>query len=1746
MPADNLSQPFTAEELETSIALIGMSCKFPDADNPETFWQNILTKKESIHFFTPAELIAAGITKQHINDPSYVAARGTISDIDKFDAPFFGYSPFEATITDPQHRIFLEQAWAALENAGYSPEQYPGLIGLFAGMADSTYLSHNLLKNTDFLAKYDEYQTMLATSSQFLSTKTAYAMGLTGPCININTACSTGLVTIILACQNLLNYDCDMALAGGISLFVPQQAGYLYQESGILSPDGHCRPFDNNAQGTVASNGCGIVVLKRLTDAIKANDNVVAIIKGWAINNDGAQKVGFTAPSVNGQATCIEHAIAFANIDPTDVEYIEAHGTGTVLGDPIEIAALTKGYQYNTYLQSQYCAISSVKSNIGHTDVAAGIAGFIKTAKALQEKILPPTLHYNTPNEKINFSKSPFYVNQTAQPWHTEKKRTAAVNSLGIGGTNAHLIMQEAPQIKFSSPTKSANILILSAKTPTALAAISTKIHHHLLTINTAETTLADIAYTLQLGRKHFKYRRAIPYTNLNEIHHAFAENLPLYNNINAAADKQHRRIIFGFTGQGSQYANMVLDLYQQHPDFKKIIDECCDYIQDDLEIDLRELLFPAAHNVQYANETLRDTRYAQPALFIIEYALTQLLFTLGIKPNAMIGHSIGEYVAATLANVIKLQDALTLVTTRGWLMSQTQPGAMLAIPLAKEQIINLLPSDLALAANNAPELCVVAGATEKITQFENILKTKLDHNLICQKLHVSHAFHSPLMDDILEKFLQITGKFSYGTPQIPYISNVTGSWINDNDLKNEYYWTEQLRHTVHFSEGVKNLQLSADDIFIEIGPGQTLINLIKQHQNNKKISTTLNILPAAKEYQSQQIDAYYYFLNTISKLWLQGIQINWKALYNNETRRRVPLPTYCFDDHRYWINPSVATIQLPAINKLSPDLLYTITWERDLNLQTSNHSFDVLDKKDEQCWLLFTNEEIDLIKKIKSTNSQVYTVATGKTFIELADDAFVIAPDNKADYLRLLQKIKFTETTLSIIHSWSLSNHSQENVATLQQGAYSLLYLSQAFTETYPDKNLKITVLSNHIQNVLGSEKIFPEKATILGPCKVIPQEQENIFYKFIDIDAEKITAALTTAVYAEANNVQPDDYKKELAYRGNYRWLKRFQPCATYLNTHTVDRLKSKGVYLITGGLGGIGLSLAHDLALNYKANLVLIARSSFLPEADWEKNDIKDANLTKKIASLKEIKSNAASLTIMQAAVQNESEMQPVIDFMLQKFGRIDGVIHTAGVAGSGIAQLKTIAEYNKILQPKLAGTQTLVKLLKDQPLDFFALFSSITAINGYPGQIDYCSANLVLDAYANTHSFTHPVFCVSMNWQAWQKVGMAADSTTNITDFNENNSTAPELAVSLFKKIINSDLNQVIISGTQPDQLDARIKNKKKHDIIPIKTTEKLPANLDSITQTITNLWHEVLGIEQVALDDNFYQLGGNSLLAISLLTKMQRAFNIKIATTTLFKAKTIRALASIIKTNIQEQEISPLVTLLEGGDKSPLFMLHPVGGTVFCYLPTIQHLTKDRTIYGLQDPSIEKEKSLFDSLEEMATAYREAIQKIQPSGPYYLCGASFGGNLAFEIARQLLEQKQVIAFLGLIDSWPEFSTMQRDKNYFDIIIEHHQEDKNLRALPQETNNPTLWKELLQRRIAIMLQYKPKKLAVKLTLFKACEILPQYQEIDTYDNHWSAYSTFPVEIYKVSGNHSTMLQEPNVAELTIHLQKCLNNS
>ncbi|MEW6367290.1 MAG: amino acid adenylation domain-containing protein [Acidobacteriota bacterium] len=879
-----------------NVAVIGMACRFPGARNVRQFWRNLCGGVESISFFSDEQLAAAGIEEPFLQNPNYVKARGVIEDVDQFDASFFGFSPREAEITDPQQRLFLECAWDALEDAGCDPTRFEGAIGVYAGSGMNSYVL-NLIQNRDVVNAVGPFQTMIANDKDFLAPRVSYKLGLIGPSVSVQTACSTSLVAAHMACQSLLLGECDVALAGGVSIRIPQESGYIHQQGSIFSPDGHCRAFDAEARGMVGGNGAGIVVLKRLADAVADGDQVYAVIKGSAINNDGSLKVGFTAPSVSGQAKVIAEALYVANVDPATIGYVETHGTGTELGDPIEIAALTQAFGGRTGV-APTCAIGSVKTNVGHLDSAAGVAGLIKAALALHHKKIPPSLHFKTPNPKCDFENSPFFVNTELRDWDESRHpRRAGVSSLGIGGTNAHVVLEEAPAFERREDARPLQLLTLSAKSEAALVDASLDLAAHLGSDPNAD--LADVAFTLHVGRKEFEFREILVCSDRDDARRVLDEldTRRLFSGTSSEAPS----VAFLFTGQGAQHAGMGWDLYRSERLFREQVDYCAGRLKPRLGLDLRTLLYPDSdEDRKRSSEQLRQTLYAQPALFTIEYALARLWMDWGIRPRAMIGHSLGEYVAACIAGVFSLDDAVQLVAARGALMQSAPPGAMLSLSMCERDLGSLVPPGLSIAAVNSPTHCVVSGPKDRVDSF----RERLVHRSVgCSTLHVSHAFHSDMMDSILEPFVAAASEIRMRPPSIPFVSNLTGNWIQPKEAADPAYWARHLRSTVRFADGLRKLLDAPGVLLVEVGPGNTLAALAKEQTKGSSHTT---VLSSMRHPLDQRSDVEY-LLTTLGRLWVAGVPIDWSAFHRGEKRRRTSLPAYPFQRQRYWIQPPAA-----------------------------------------------------------------------------------------------------------------------------------------------------------------------------------------------------------------------------------------------------------------------------------------------------------------------------------------------------------------------------------------------------------------------------------------------------------------------------------------------------------------------------------------------------------------------------------------------------------------------------------------------------------------------------------------------------------------------------------------------------------------------------------------------------------------------------------------------------------------------
>ena len=1508
------------QDAANSIAIIGMSGRFPGARNVEEFWRNLKDGVESIQFFSDEELTEAGVDAAQLRRSDYVRAAGVLEGAELFDAAFFGFNPREAEIMDPQQRIFIEAAWEALEDAGYVGEVYEGLIGIFAGSSLSTYLLNNLQHHRETLDLVGPYQVILSNDKDHVTTRASYKLNLRGPSVSIQTACSTSLVAVCTACTSLLDHQCDVALAGGISIKVPQNTGYLYQEGGIGSPDGHCRPFDAKAKGTVSGNGLGLVVLKRLSDALADGDSIRAVIKGWAINNDGSGKVGYTAPALEGQAEVIAFAQAVSNVDPETISYIETHGTGTSLGDPIEIAALTQAFRAATS-KKNFCAIGSVKSNIGHLDPAAGVAGLIKTVLCLEHKLLPPSLHFEEPNPAIDFANSPFYVNDKLSSWETsDTPRRAAVSSFGIGGTNSHVVLEEAPEVGPIDSLKSEHLLCISARSEASLENATANLLDHLK--RHPGINPADLAYTCHVGRKAFNHRRTLVCNDQNNCITALETHDPKV--VLTGHEATDRPIVFLFPGQGSQYVRMAGGLYETEATFRTEVDSCSEQLKQQFGFDLRELLYAQSLDSQEAARQLKQTAIAQPALFVIEYALAKLWIQWGLHPQSMMGHSIGEYVAACLAGVFSLEDSLRLVAERGRLMQQTSPGAMLSVPMSEKDVRRFLNGTLDVAAANAPAHCVVSGPCEDI----ELLKAQLaSDGFVSRQLETSHAFHSSLMDPVREPFAECLKRVAMHPPQIPFVSNVTGAWITDEQAMNIDYWTTHLRQQVKWAVGLDRIIEKPKLILLEVGPGQTLTTLASMQLGK---TTEHMVIPSLRQASERTSDRAF-LLKTLGRLWLSGTEINWSEFHADERNRRIPLPTYPFERKRYWLEPAktVTTaspsepVGAPQISSSAAqsvnDWFYVPTWKPAGALA---QMAQVSAPPNRSNWLIFADEHrigLTLAEQLMSVGHRAVVIESGSYFNRRDENVFTINPQSQSDYSRLVQELSNDKLLpQKIVHLWSVTagGTGESRPAFYEECQYrgfrSLLFLAQALGGLTPPQPVQMVVVSNGLHHVNGDGQLNPEKATLLGPCRVIPQEYPHIACRSVDIAIPTALDGQTVEIYARnlIGEFAIESADPIVAYSQGQRLVQIYEPAKHENSADVPPVLRREGVYLITGGLGGIGLTLAQYLASEFDARLVLVGRSA--PENLTSPDD------NQKVKAIQALESAGKQVMVLRADVSDREQMQDVIQKIRDRFGELHGVIHAAGVPGGGLIQLRTTEMADRVFAPKIRGALVLRELLMNEKLDFNLLCSSLSSIGGGVGQVDYCAANAFLDAFAYSEN-DRGATTISVNWPTWREVGMAVDTATP-PGMEESKREAishgilSQEGVEVFKQVLSDPRPQVaivppVLLAPQPVPASSSrpvptTQAGERGGPIPAATQRQVDSTFvapgNEVEKRIADIWQSVLAIEPIGVNDNFLELGGHSLLAIQINSRLREVYSVELTLDLFFNSPTVAGLANAIE------------------------------------------------------------------------------------------------------------------------------------------------------------------------------------------------------------------------------------------------------
>jgi amino acid adenylation domain-containing protein/non-ribosomal peptide synthase protein (TIGR01720 family) len=1489
------------------LAVVGMAGRFPGAADVDEYWRNLRDGVESVRFFSKAELRAAGWDSDLVSDPAFVPAKGYLEGADLFDAGFFGYSPREAELIDPQQRLFLECAWDALESTGYDPDRFPGQIGVFAGSSLNTY-QLRLSARSGVFPLEGGLQGVIGNDKDFLPTRVSYKLNLRGPSVNVQTACSTSLVAVHEACRSLLTDECDMALAGGVSVNAPLVGGYLHEAGSITSPDGHCRAFDANGAGIVGGNGVGVVVLKRLSRALADGDTVHAVVLGSAVNNDGSIKVGYTAPSVEGQSAVVARALEQAGAAPGSIDYIEAHGTGTKLGDPIEIAALDRVFQKAGV--GKRIAIGSVKTNFGHLDAAAGVAGFIKAVLALEHGQIPPSLHYERPNPELQIERTSFYVNSRLADWvRSTGPRRAGVSSFGIGGTNVHVVLEEPPEVAAAAPSRAHELLVLSARTPQALDRACANLAGALR--GRPDLALADIAFTLQTGRKRFKHARSIVCRGTAEA----IERLEQAQSPGSASGVRggaRRPVAFMFPGQGSQHVGMARGLYESEPSFRSIVDECAAVVEAESGVDLCAALYPDSRDERAASK-LTETLFAQPALFTIEYALARLLMQWGVAPAAMIGHSVGEYVAACLAGVIERDDALRLVALRARLMGSVPPGAMLAVPLPAAELEGLLGAEVSIAAVNAPSLTVLAGPHERVAKLQAGLA---ERGIEARALHTSHAFHSSMMEPILAEFVARVAAMPLRSPSVPYLSNVTGDWITAEQATDPAYYGRHLRETVRFGAGLERLFEQSGIVLLDVGPGRTLSTLAKRHPARPAES----LVVAAARHPEQQADDEAVALEALGELWVAGVEPDWRAVHRGAPRRRVPLPTYPFERERYWAGSDGDAQRASALSRHDDlaDWIYVPSWRR-----TALASVD-LGKRAAQ-WLLFTpgaQRGAPIEEALRAGGATVATVALGGRLEKLGPCRYAIDPARPEQYSVLLRELAAEGFVPGhVAHAWALADGDDDagSGARIQRGFSSLIYAARAL-EGANASGAELVVLTDGVHDIDGRERLVPEEAMALGACAAIRLEQPGRRVRCIDLAIEPGAALPAKLVRLLADECCASSRDDVVAYRGQHRWVRAFEH-ASLAPAAEGAGLRRAGVYSIIGGLGAMGLELADYLARTASAKLVLVCRGAFPERGDWDawlREHGAQERVARKIRRLRDIEAAGGEVLVTRADAADPAALRAVIAAAEARFGALHGVIHAAG-AEKQIAPIESLDEAACAdeFRPKLEGLRALEEALAGRDLDFCVVSSSLASVIGVMGGAAYSAAHNFIDAFVARRNRTADQPWIAINWDNWRTSEDDASGERTLAEFH----LRPHEATQIFARILSARAaTQFLVSSAD---LQGRIERaaQRAAERATEQATERLPSGAAEAAAAraharpalsvdyaaprtpaeaaLAEIWCAVLGIDRVGVNDNFFELGGDSVLSIQIIARATRA-GFKLTPKQAFEHQTIAQLAAVAR------------------------------------------------------------------------------------------------------------------------------------------------------------------------------------------------------------------------------------------------------
>nr|BAW32334.1 hybrid cis-AT polyketide synthase - nonribosomal peptide synthetase [Microcystis aeruginosa NIES-87] len=1501
----------TAERIPTAraepIAVVGAAGRFPGSPNLEAFWELLIEGREGISRFDKESLLQSGMPLDLINNPAWVPVGGVIDDAEAFDPTVFGIGARDALILDPQHRVFLECAWHALEHAGYAPKATDRSIGLFASSGQNTWLHDVLLPAGETITGSTGFHLLTANDKDFLASQAAYRLDLKGPVVTIQTACSSSLVAVSMAIDALRTGRCEMALAGGVSIRFPQNRGYLYEPEMILSPDGHCRAFSADANGTVPGSGVGVVVLKPLSQAKTDGDRILAVVRGIAVNNDGSNKMGYTAPGVAGQAQVIRAALEDAGLTADDVDYVEAHGTGTPLGDPVEVTALGRVYTG----RREPLLLGSVKTNIGHADAAAGIAGFLKVVLALERGQLPASLHAQPLNPRIDYSVGPFEVVDRTRSW-PERGRPlrGAISSFGIGGTNVHAILEASPCARpvpnksLAAPVNVNQAVILSAQTAAVLHCQTERLITHLRAH--PELPIADVAFTLQCGRTVLPHRRAVVANSSLEA--ALALEAVLLNSyqtpLNNKPIERSSMVALLLPGQGSQHLGMGQQLYEAGGVFRRELDTYSEILRPLIDFSIVELLFSGGEDKA---KVLQTTQLAQPLVFALDVALARHWQGLGIQPVGFLGHSLGEYAAAHLAGVFSTEDALALVVERGRLLGELPPGVMLAVPRSEVEIHGWLSDDLALAAVNNSTNCVVSGSFDAIEAFEARLK---EMGCISRRLHTSHAFHSPMMTAAAEPLAAAVARFSPKRPQGRFISNVTGTWITPEDAIDPNYWARHLLQTVRFADGLATLQNDGITLAIECGPGQTLTILAK--------GTDIAVQPSLA-HAAEIPTGGSRITDAAANLWVEGASINWSALHP-EPRRRVDVPLYPFErlpfKPKACLSPSQLSERsesaeqvLPGKRRCMDEWFYRPGWQPALPSPSEPLAGPVMILSDRGG----IGEALANLLPYPAI-----LVEQGAGYAALGDNRFTVRPAQDEDYYQLFKALP--TLPLRFLHLWGLDD---ANADTLEEiGVHAVLSLVRSLGGISSSQALRLDLVTHGAAAITGTEVLRPELAAAIGAARVLPYEYPNLTVRAIDVEPESprsMAAAILSEIMRKGEHVV-------IGLRGERRWTPTFWPLALPASSNGnsirngLGKIRPKAVVWITGGFGGVGSAVARDLAKEQGIQLVLTGRTA-LGENGADSPTRKD-----RLQLVREIEAMGAIVMTAALDLADERAVKALVNQVETRLGAITGVFHCAGVADlAGVVQMRSRSDTEHVLAPKVAGTRAIERALSQHSLDFLVLCSSLSSFLPIAkfGQVGYAAANEYMDLAAVAIARRTGWRTVTINWDDWVEAGMTVEAYQSWSipaPTADEGLTAAE-GVTVLRRILTSDQTRVAVSVRPLESLvagsDHLFSTKRFSQLLQChnRPTEGIVSTVsgsddvsqDTVTRLLLEAFRRILDDPTTVVDSNFFERGGHSLLAMNLLNFIRETFSVGIALLDLFEHPTPPTLADIIKERQTDRE-----------------------------------------------------------------------------------------------------------------------------------------------------------------------------------------------------------------------------------------------